>query len=84
MYQRTLKYIGLLKVFAHVARIWLWWIANFFQLCSFFYTPCIAVLPIWSKTPHESEHEWTQVNTNEHEWTPVNTSEHEWNTSEIC
>jgi predicted nuclease with TOPRIM domain len=30
---------------------------------------------IWSKTPHESEHEWTRVNTNEHEWTRM---EHEW------
>ena len=49
-------------------------------------------VPIWSKTPHESEHEWTLVNTSEHEWTQVNTnrtrvntngtqentSEHEW------
>jgi hypothetical protein len=35
---------------------------------------------IWSKTPHESEHEWsgtngTRVNTSEHEWSRM---EHEW------
>ncbi len=47
------------------------------------------VTKICFKTPHESEHEWTRVNTNDYEWTRVNTSdyelEHEWlrlNTSE--
>ncbi len=53
----------------------------------------ILLVTICSKTPHESEHEWTRVNTNDYEWTRVrtrvkhewlrvntsqNTSEHEW------
>ena len=40
-------------------------------------------MSIWSKTPHESEHEWTLVNTSEHKWKRVNTNETLVNTNGI-